>query len=71
MHSTLNELQTLIQQTKEQLDDAGFEVDYLKVKRQDLQEVTTKEGKLNASEELVILTASKLGKARLLDNVEV
>ena len=68
---TLNALQTLIQQTKEQLDDAGFEVDYLEVKRQDLQEVTTKEGKLNASEKLVILTASKLGKARLLDNVEV
>ena len=68
---TLDALQTLIQQTKEQLDDAGFEVDYLEVKRQDLGEVTTKEGKLNASEKLVILTASKLGKARLLDNVEV
>ncbi len=68
---TLVALQTLLQQTKEQLDDAGFEVDYLEVKRQDLGEVTTKEGKLNASEKLVILTASKLGKARLLDNVEV
>ena len=54
---TLNELQTLIQKTEEQLNDAGFEVDYLEVKRQDLGEVTTKEGKLNASEKLVILTA--------------
>jgi pantoate--beta-alanine ligase len=51
---------------RERLDGAGFRTDYFSVRRQaDLVEPT------DGDRALVILAASWLGKARLLDNVEV
>lgn len=61
------ELQRLISETINHINAAGFTVDYLQVRCQDLQPVT------NPAEqkELVILTAAWLGKARLLDNQQL
>lgn len=57
-------LQPLIDEAIERINAAGFVVDYLEVKNQDLSEVSD----LSKDHHLVILTAAKLGKARLLDN---
>lgn len=53
-------------QAKQELKEAGFEPHYLSVCRQD-NLLPAKKG----DKELVILTAATLGKARLIDNLEV
>lgn len=55
----------MIQKTKDKLTHDGFTVDYLQVLNQQLQPVSCHD------KNLVILTACYLGKARLLDNLEV
>lgn len=56
---------TMIQKTKDKLTCDGFTVDYLQVLNQQLQPASRHD------KHLVILTACYLGKARLLDNLEV
>lgn len=57
-------LQPLIDETITRINEAGFTVDYLEVKKQDLTDVSDSQ----QDKDLVILTAAWLGKARLLDN---
>jgi pantoate--beta-alanine ligase len=55
---------------KEQLVARGWEPDYLSVRlRQNL--LTPNQKQLETSEPLVILTAAKLGRTRLIDNLEI
>ncbi|STY80622.1 pantoate--beta-alanine ligase [Moraxella catarrhalis] len=56
---------TMIQKTKDKLTYDGFTVDYLQVLNQQLQPASRHD------KHLVILTACYLGKARLLDNLEI
>ena len=56
----------LEQQYQSVLSNAGFEVDYLTIREQTLLQPATL-----ADKELVILVAAKIGKPRLLDNIEV
>lgn len=55
----------MIQKTKDELTHDGFTVDYLQVLNQQLQPASRHD------KHLVILTACYLGKARLLDNLEI
>lgn len=55
----------MIQKTKDKLTCDGFTVDYLQVLNQQLQPASRHD------KHLVILTACYLGKARLLDNLEI
>ncbi|PIE47403.1 MAG: pantoate--beta-alanine ligase [Gammaproteobacteria bacterium] len=55
----------LLNKSCQRINAAGFEVDYLQIMTQKLEQATT------ADKELVILVAAWLGKARLLDNQEV
>ena len=55
----------MIQKTKDKLTHDGFTVDYLQVLNQQLQPASRHD------KHLVILTACYLGKARLLDNLEI
>jgi pantoate--beta-alanine ligase len=53
-------------QTVAELDDHGFKVDYGSIRRAgDLREPSSDEG------ELVVLAAAYLGRARLIDNIEI
>ena len=61
------ELQRLVSETINHINAAGFTVDYLQVRCQDLQPVTN----LVEQTQLVILIAAWLGKARLLDNQQL
>lgn len=57
-------------QALEQLRQQGWVPDYVDVRRQrDLMRPT--EGELLGSEPLVVVTAAKLGKTRLIDNLEI
>lgn len=60
-----NQLNCLIQKYTDEINHSGFKVDYLEVLNHKFTPPTS------ADKHLVILTASFLGKARLLDNVEV
>lgn len=60
------DFEQLQQQAAQALSDRGWAVDYVSVRNQsDLQPAT------NESNQLVILAAARLGKTRLLDNVEI
>lgn len=62
-------LDSLLEHSYQRITDAGFEIDYLAVKTTDLQPIDyTAQTIKGASQELIILVAAKLGKARLLDN---
>ena len=63
--ASVADFDTMIQKTKDKLTHDGFTVDYLQVLNQQLQPVSCHD------KNLVILTACYLGKARLLDNLEV
>lgn len=63
----LGGLQPLIDDAIERINQAGFKVDYLEVRNQDLTDIID----VGKDKDLVILTAAWLGKARLLDNQEV
>lgn len=61
-----NDFQNLTFQAKENLEKVGFEPHYISiVRREDLSEAEKNDT------ELVILAAAQLGKARLIDNIEV
>ena len=53
-----------VQAARQRLTDAGFDVDYVEVRRADLAAATD-----NAMEERVALAAAKLGCTRLIDNL--
>ena len=62
----------LVTETKERITNAGFDIDYLEIKTAELTELDYKKlvsnaGKFN-KQELVIVVAARLGRARLLDN---
>ncbi len=62
----VRDFELLQQQAVQALSDRGWRVDYVAIRNQsDLQPVSGKQ------RELVILAAARLGKTRLLDNVEV
>ena len=62
----------LVTNTKERITTAGFDVDYLEIKTAELTELDYKKLASNAGDfnkqELVIVVAARLGRARLLDN---
>jgi pantoate--beta-alanine ligase len=58
------------QDARRELTAAGWQVDYVAVRRRrDLREPTAEE--VSAGEPLIVLTAAKLGTTRLIDNLEV
>ncbi|OAV29322.1 pantoate--beta-alanine ligase [Moraxella catarrhalis] len=63
--ASVADFDTMIQKTKDKLTHDGFTVDYLQVLNQQLQPASRHD------KHLVILTACYLGKARLLDNLEI
>ena len=63
--ASVADFDTKIQKTKDKLTYDGFTVDYLQVLNQQLQPASRHD------KHLVILTACYLGKARLLDNLEI
>ena len=63
--ASIADFDTMIQKTKDKLTCDGFTVDYLQVLNQQLQPASRHD------KHLVILTACYLGKARLLDNLEI
>ncbi|OAV11221.1 Pantoate--beta-alanine ligase [Moraxella catarrhalis] len=63
--ASVADFDTMIQKTKNKLTCDGFTVDYLQVLNQQLQPASRHD------KHLVILTACYLGKARLLDNLEI
>lgn len=63
--ASVADFDTMIQKTKDKLTCDGFTVDYLQVLNQQLQPASRHD------KYLVILTACYLGKARLLDNLEI
>lgn len=58
-------LSQVIAQMREQLTQAGFEVDYLEVRSTDLQKV------VEFNQDIVLFVAAKLGNTRLIDNLQV
>lgn len=56
-------LDDLLQQGRNQLSQQGFMVDYLEARTPELKPVT------DASHDLIVLVAAKLGKTRLIDNL--
>ncbi|MDV2859459.1 pantoate--beta-alanine ligase [Psychrobacter sp. CAM01] len=64
--SILPHIAALLAQTREQLTNAGFIVDYLEIKTAELDAIT--EGFDKDKQDMVILVAAWLGRARLLDN---
>ncbi len=63
--ANFSEFENLVEKTKHTLNSNGFNVDYLELRNQNLQPVTP------SDKSLVLITAVWLGKARLLDNLEV
>ena len=63
--ANFSEFENLVEKTKHTLNSNGFNVDYLELHNQNLQPVTP------SDKSLVLITAVWLGKARLLDNLEV
>ncbi|MPW75109.1 pantoate--beta-alanine ligase [Moraxella catarrhalis] len=63
--ASVADFDTMIQKTKDKLTCDGFTVDYLQVLNQQLQPASRHD------KHLMILTACYLGKARLLDNLEI
>lgn len=59
-------IETVTEQAKQHLTEAGFIVDYFTVCRADDLSLAQ-----NTDTELVILTAAKLGKTRLIDNLRI
>ncbi|MGP5075886.1 pantoate--beta-alanine ligase [Psychrobacter celer] len=64
--SILPHIAALLAQTREHLTNAGFTVDYLQIKTAELDAMT--EGFDKDRQDMVILVAVWLGRARLLDN---
>lgn len=63
-------LQSLERQARETLESSGWETDYVCVRRRsDLQAPDTQD--LTAEAKLVVLAAARLGRTRLIDNLEI
>ena len=58
----------LIAETEQRITDAGFIIDYLAIKTAELEDLDQKNFEQNRSQDLIILVAAWLGRARLLDN---
>ncbi|MFC6204320.1 pantoate--beta-alanine ligase [Psychrobacter urativorans] len=61
-------LQSLLTDSAKRISDAGLVIDYLEVKTTDLAAIDTQDSQLTNSQDLIILVAAWLGRARLLDN---
>ncbi|MGM8886973.1 pantoate--beta-alanine ligase, partial [Psychrobacter sp. 1U2] len=61
-------MQALLAETRMYLTDAGFTIDYLEIKTDQLVSITTAEGSEIVEKRFIILVAAWLGRARLLDN---
>ncbi|WP_201539434.1 pantoate--beta-alanine ligase [Psychrobacter sp. 1044] len=62
-------VQSLLAETHQRITDAGFIIDYLDIKTDTLESLTNDTVTFNAeNENLMILVAAWLGRARLLDN---
>ena len=62
------ELEALIAETKQRITDAGFVIDYLAIKTAQLEDLNQQNFETNHNQNLIILVAAWLGRARLLDN---
>ncbi|MBO1530432.1 pantoate--beta-alanine ligase [Psychrobacter sp. F1192] len=62
------QLASLLAETRAHLTTAGFDIDYLQVKTEALQALTDGQSLRDNTQNLVILVAAWLGRARLLDN---
>lgn len=62
------EADSLLAQTQTRINEAGFTVDYLEVKTDELDAVTESVAFNTENKKLIILVAAWLGRARLLDN---
>ena len=62
------QLASLLAETRARLTTAGFDIDYLQVKTEALQALTDGQSLRDNTQNLVILVAAWLGRARLLDN---
>lgn len=63
-----HELKSLLAETRKRLTDAGFTIDYLELKTEQLDTVDNVESLKENNQKLIILVAAWLGRARLLDN---
>ena len=63
-----HELKSLLAETRKRLTDAGFTIDYLELKTEQLDTVDNVESLKENNQKLMILVAAWLGRARLLDN---
>ncbi|MEN2751853.1 pantoate--beta-alanine ligase [Psychrobacter sp. FBL11] len=61
-------MQASLAETRRYLTDAGFTIDYLEIKTDQLGSITTAEGSNIVEKRFIILVAAWLGRARLLDN---
>ena len=59
---------SLLAQTQTRINEAGFTVDYLEVKTDELNDITESAAFNTENKNLIILVAAWLGRARLLDN---
>ncbi|WP_201576142.1 pantoate--beta-alanine ligase [Psychrobacter sp. H8-1] len=63
-----HELKSLLAETQTRITDAGFTIDYLELKTEQLDAVDNVESLKENNQKLIILVAAWLGRARLLDN---
>ena len=63
-----HELKSLLAETHTRITDAGFTIDYLDVRTEQLDAVDNVESLKENNQKLIILVAAWLGRARLLDN---
>lgn len=63
-----HELKSLLAETQTRITDAGFAIDYLELKTEQLDAVDNVESLKENNQKLMILVAAWLGRARLLDN---
>ena len=63
-----HELKSLLAETHTRITDAGFTIDYLELKTEQLDTVDNVESLKENNQKLIILVAAWLGRARLLDN---
>lgn len=65
---SLQEIDALLAQTQTRINEAGFTVDYLEIKTDELDAITESAAFNIENKNLIILVAAWLGRARLLDN---
>lgn len=67
-----SKINSLLAETYARITDAGFIIDYLEIKTDELDSIATDSAGFNAeNKNLIILVAAWLGRARLLDNQSV